>query len=226
MRSRAEQEGSAIAVDEQGHIRYRGRIWIPSDSDLRNKLLGGLHSSRFLIHPGGTKMYREAKRRFWWPGMKKDITDFVAHCLICQQVKAEHQRPSGLLVQWELPEWKWDEVTMDFVMGLPRTQRRHDAIWVIVGRLSKSAHFLAIRATIPLESLAYLYISEIVILHSIPRAIVSDRDPRFTSKFWKAFQKALGTQLKMSSAFHPQTDGQSERTIMTIEDMLGACVLK
>ncbi|CAN6483644.1 unnamed protein product [Victoria cruziana] len=115
---------------------------------------------------------------------------------------------------------------MDFTMGLPRTQRRHDAIWVVVDRLSKSVHFLAIRASMPLESLADLYISEIVILHDIPRAIVSDRDPRFTSIFCKAFQKALGTQLKMNSAFHPHTDGQSERTIMTIEDMLRACVLE
>ncbi|CAN6476382.1 unnamed protein product [Victoria cruziana] len=158
--------------------------------------------------------------------MRKDIADFIAHCLICQQVKAEHQRPSGLLVQWELSEWKWDEVTIDFVMGLLRTQRKYDAIWVVVDRLSKSAHFLAIRANMPLESLADLYISEIVRLHGILRAIVSDRDPRVTSRLWKAFQKALGTQLKMSSAFHPQTDGQSERTIMTIEDMLRVCVLE
>ncbi|CAN6465229.1 unnamed protein product [Victoria cruziana] len=99
LRKRTEQEGSAISVDEHRHIRYRGRIWIPSDSGLRNKVLSDLHSSRFSIHPGGTKMYREARRYFWWPGMRKDITDFVAHCLICQQVKAEHQRPGGLLAQ-------------------------------------------------------------------------------------------------------------------------------
>ncbi|CAN6476307.1 unnamed protein product [Victoria cruziana] len=204
----------------------RGKIWIPSYPDLSNEVLSGLHSSRFLIHPGGTKMYHEAKRCFWWPGMRKDIADFVAHCLICQQVKVEHQRSGGLLVQWELPEWKWDEVTMDFVMGLPRTQRKYDAICVIVDRLSKSAHFLAIHAKMPLESLADLYISEIVRLHGILKEIVSNRDPRFTFRFWKAFQKALGTQLKMSSAFHPQTDGQSERTIMAIEDMLRACVLE
>ncbi|CAN6456209.1 unnamed protein product [Victoria cruziana] len=115
---------------------------------------------------------------------------------------------------------------MDFVMGLSRTRWKHDAIWVVVDRLSKSVHFLAIRMSTPLESLAELYVSEIVRLHGIPRAIVSDRDPRFTSRFWKAFQKTLGTQLKMSSAFHPQTDGQSERTIMTIEDMLRAYVLE
>ncbi|CAN6458921.1 unnamed protein product [Victoria cruziana] len=115
---------------------------------------------------------------------------------------------------------------MDFVMGLPRTRQKHDAIWVVVDKLSKYAHFLAICANMPLESLAELYISEIVRLYGIPRTIVSDRDPRFTSRFWKAFQNALGTQLKMNSAFHPHTDGQSERTILTIEDMLRACVLE
>ncbi|CAN6454525.1 unnamed protein product [Victoria cruziana] len=226
MVKRAKQESSAVSVDEQGQIRYLGRVWIPSDAGLRNELLDSLHSSRFTIHPGGTKMYRAARHHFWWPGMRKDIADFVAHCLICQQVKAEHQRPGRLLTPWELPEWKWDEVTMDFVMGLPRTRRQHDAIWVVVDRLSKSAHFLAICANMPLEGLADLYIREIVRLHGVPRAIVSDRDPRFTSRFWKAFQNALGTKLKMSSAFHPQTDGQSERTILTIEDMLRACILE
>ncbi|CAN6447036.1 unnamed protein product [Victoria cruziana] len=158
--------------------------------------------------------------------MRKDIADFVANCLICQQVKAEHLRPGELLSPWELTEWKWDEVTMDFVIGLPHTQRKHDAIWVVVDRLSKSAHFLAMHANMPLESLADLYISEIVRLHSIPKAILSDRDPRFTSRFWKAFQKVLGTQLKMSSGFHLQTDGQSDRMILTTEDMLRACVLE
>ncbi|CAN6462541.1 unnamed protein product [Victoria cruziana] len=111
-------------------------------------------------------------------------------------------------------------------MGLPSTRKKHNAIWVIVDRLTKSAHFLAIRATMQLEALADLYVREIVRLHGIPKAIVSDRDPRFTLRFWKAFQNALDTKLKMSLAFHPQTDGQSERTILTIEDMLRACVLE
>ncbi|CAN6455534.1 unnamed protein product [Victoria cruziana] len=118
-------------------------------------------------------MYCEGRRYFWWPGMRKDIADFIAHCLICQQVKAEHHTPGGLLAQWELLKWKWDEVTM----GLPHTRRKHDAIWVVVDRLSKSAHFLAIHASAPLESLAELYVSEIVRLHGIPREIVYDRDP-------------------------------------------------
>ncbi|CAN6483323.1 unnamed protein product [Victoria cruziana] len=171
-------------------------------------------------------MYREARRTFWWPRMNNDIAKFVARCLICQQVKVQHQRPGGLLSPLEIPEWKWEEITTNFVMGLPRTRRKHDAIWVIVDRLTKVAHFLAIRMTTPLEKLAYLYINEIVRLHGVPKGIVSDRDPRFTSKFWRAFQNALGTKLKMSSAFHPQMDGQTERTIATLDDMLRACTLE
>ena len=114
---------------------------------------------------------------------------------------------------------------MDFVTHLPRTPRRHDAVWVIVDRLTKSAHFLAVRMTFTLEEFCRLYIREIVRLHGVPVSIVSDRDPRFTAHFWKSFQKAMGTQLMMSTAFHPQTDGQSERTIQVLEDMLRACVL-
>ena len=115
---------------------------------------------------------------------------------------------------------------MDYVMGLPRTQSGHDAIWVIVDRLTKSTHFLAIHSTYSLEKLADLYIEEIIRLHGVPVSIVSDRDPRFTSRFWPKLQEAMGTTLKFSIAFHPQTDGQSERTIQTLEDMLRACVIE
>ena len=114
---------------------------------------------------------------------------------------------------------------MDFVTHMPWTSRKHDAVWVIVDRLTKSAHFLAMRMTFTLEEFCKLYIREIVRLHGGPVSIVSDRDPRFMAQFWKSFQKAIGTQLSMSTAFHPQTDGQSERTIQILEDMLRACVL-
>ena len=114
---------------------------------------------------------------------------------------------------------------MDFVTHLPRTLWNHDAIWVIGDRLTKSAHFLAVWMTFTLEEFSRLYIREIVRLHGVPVSIVSDRDPRFTAQFWKSFQKAMGMQLWMSTAFHPQTDGQSERTIQILEDMLRACVL-
>ena len=124
-----------------------------------------------------------------------------------------------------MAEWKWEHVTIDFVTHLPWTQQKHDAVWVIVDRLTKSAHFLAVWMTFSLERFCRLYIREIVWLHGVPVSIVSDRDPRFTAHFWKSFQKAMGTRLTMSTAFHPQTDGQSERTIQVLEDMLRACVL-
>ncbi|KAJ8762731.1 hypothetical protein K2173_012223 [Erythroxylum novogranatense] len=125
---------------------------------------------------------------------------------------AEHQVPSGLLNPIPIPQWKWDNITMDFVTGLPLTQRKHDAVWVIVDKFTKSAHFLPVCPDYSLDRLAYLYVNEIVRLHGVPLSIISDRDPRFTSRFWKSLQEALGTQLKFSTAFHPQTDGQSERT--------------
>ncbi|KAL5564136.1 hypothetical protein UlMin_027300 [Ulmus minor] len=170
-------------------------------------------------------MYQDLKERFWWSGMKKEVAEYVAKCLICQKVKAEHQRPGGELQPLDIPEWKWDQITMDFVVGLPRTAKVHDAIWVVVDRLTKSAHFMSIKTTFSLEQLAALYVQEIVRLHGVPKSIVSDRDARFTSKFWKSVQRAMGTSLNFSTAFHPQTDGQSERTIQILEDMLRACVL-
>ncbi|GKV36288.1 hypothetical protein SLEP1_g44436 [Rubroshorea leprosula] len=140
-------------------------------------------------------------------------------------VKAEHQKPGGQLQPLPIPEWKWEAISMDFIVGLPKTRRQFDAIWVIVDRLTKSAHFLVIKQKDPLDKLAKLYVQELVKLHGVPVSIVSDRDPRFTARFWRSFQKAMGTQLKLSTAYHPQTDGQSERTIQVLEDMLRACAL-
>ena len=157
--------------------------------------------------------------------MKKEIALYVGKCLTCSKVKAEYQKPSGYLQQPEIPEWKWDRITMDFITKLPRTSSGHDAIWVIVDRLTKSAHFLPIHETYSMERLAKLYINEIVARHGVPISIISDRDSRFTSRFWRTLQTALGTRLDLSTAYHPQTDGQSERTIQTLEDMLRACVI-
>ena len=157
--------------------------------------------------------------------MKREISEYVAKCMTCQQVKVEHQVPSGLLNPLPIPQWKWDNVTMDFVSGFPLTQWKHDAVWVIVDRLTKSAHFLSIRLDYSMDRLADLYVNEIVRLHGIPISIVSDRDPRFTSRFWKELQSDFGTRLNFSTAFHPQTDGQSERVIQVLEDMLRGCVI-
>ena len=198
---------------------------VPQLTDLREEILREFHCSRFVVHPGGTKMYQNLRRQYYWSGMKRHVGDFVRRCLTCQQVKAEHQNPAGLLQPSEVAEWKWEHVTMDFVTHLPRTQQGHDAVWVIVDRLTKSAHFLDVRMTFTLERLCRFYIREIVRLHEVPVSIVSNRDPRFTVHFWKSFQKDMGTRLTMSLAFHPQTDGQSERTTQVLKDMLRGCVL-
>ncbi|GJV59276.1 putative reverse transcriptase domain-containing protein [Tanacetum coccineum] len=126
---------------------------------------------------------------------------------------------------YEIPMWKWERITMDFITKLPKTSNGHDTIWVIVDRLTKSAHFIPTRETDSMETLTRLYIKEIVSRHGVPISIISDRDSHFTSRFWQSLQSALGTQLDMSTAYHPETDGQSERTIQTLEDMLRACVI-
>ena len=141
------------------------------------------------MHPGNNKMYQDLKKNSWWIGMKKYIAKFVSKCLTCSQVKAEHQQPSGLLQQLEMPIWKWELITMDFITKLPKTRKGNDTIWVIVDRLTKSAHFLPIKETFSMERLAKLYVDEIVSLHGVPLSIVSDRDSRFTSHFWISFQK-------------------------------------
>ncbi|GJY36926.1 putative reverse transcriptase domain-containing protein, partial [Tanacetum coccineum] len=183
------------------------------------------HTSRYSVHPGADKMYYDLRDLYWWHGMKRDIAEYVSKCLTCSKIKAEHQKPSGLLQHPEIPEWKWEKITMDLVTKLPKSSSGYDAIWVIMDRLTKSAHFLPIREDYKTEKLARIYINEIVARHGEPVSIISDRDGRFTSHLWQALQKALGTKLNMSTAYHPETEGQSERTIQTLEDMLRACVM-
>ncbi|GJT14046.1 putative reverse transcriptase domain-containing protein [Tanacetum coccineum] len=140
-------------------------------------------------------------------------------------IHPEHQRPSGLLVQTDIPQWKWDNITMDFITKLPKSSQGYDTIWVIVNRLTKSVIFVPMRETDPMDKLARMYLKEVVTRHGIPLSIICDRDPRFASNFWRSLQNALGTSLDMSTAYHPQIDGQSKRTIQTLEDMLCACAI-
>ncbi|GKE87766.1 putative reverse transcriptase domain-containing protein [Tanacetum coccineum] len=170
-------------------------------------------------------MYQDMKKLYWWPNMKADIATYVSKCLTCARVKAKHQRPLGLLVQPKIPEWKWDNITMDFITKLPKLLQGFDTIWVIVDPLTKSAHFLPIRENDPLDKLARLYLNKIVARRGIPVSIICDRDGRFMSNIWKSFQKSLGVDISMNTAYHPETDGQSERTIQTLKDMLRACVI-
>ncbi|KAJ9561559.1 hypothetical protein OSB04_006719 [Centaurea solstitialis] len=214
-----------LVTDSRGLLTRFGRVWVPVTGEARQTLLDEAHKSKFSIHPGATKMYRDLKTDYWWPGMKRDVARYVERYLTCLRVKAEHQRPHGKLQPLDIPVWKWEHIRMDLITKLPRTPRSNDAIWVIVDRLTKSAHFIAIRESSSAEALADIYVKEIVARHGVPVTIISDRDVRFTSRFWGKFHEDLGTRLQFSTAFHPQTDGQSERTIQTLEDMLRACVL-
>ncbi|GKB99860.1 putative reverse transcriptase domain-containing protein, partial [Tanacetum coccineum] len=203
---------------KDGSLYYMDCIWVPLVGGVRTKIMDKAHKTRYSVHPRADKMYYDLRDMYWWSGMKKEIAIYVSKCLTCAKVKAEHQRPSGLLQQPNIPEWKWDKIAMDFITKL-RSSSGHDAIWIIVDRLTKLAHFLAIREDYSMEKLARLYIDEIVARHGVPTSIISDRDGRFTSRFWQMMQKALGTRLDMSTAYHPQTDGQSKRTTQTLEDM-------
>ncbi|KAJ0592474.1 putative nucleotidyltransferase, Ribonuclease H [Helianthus annuus] len=214
-----------LVKGEDGILRLHNRIWIPIVGGLRDMVMEEAHRSKYTMHPGSTKMYKNIRDEYWWPGMKQSINEYVEKCMTCSQVKTEHQKPAGCLIQPEIPEWKWEMITMDFITKLPRTKNGHDTIWVIVDRLTKSAHFLPIREDYKMDKLARIYVKEIVTRHGVPISIISDRDSHFTSRFWQSFQKELGTKVNLSTAYHPQTDGQSERTIQTLEDMLRACVI-
>ncbi|GJW87904.1 putative reverse transcriptase domain-containing protein [Tanacetum coccineum] len=166
-----------------GTLCLNGKSWLPCYGDLRSVVMHESHKSKYSIHPGSEKMYQDIKKLYWWPNMKADIATYVSKCLTCARVKAEHQRPSGLLVQPTIPEWKWDNITMDFITKLPKSSQGFRTIWVIVDRLTKSAHFLPIRENDPLDKLARLYLNRIVARHRIHVSIICDRDGRFTSNF-------------------------------------------
>ncbi|GJS39181.1 putative reverse transcriptase domain-containing protein [Tanacetum coccineum] len=161
---------------EDGGLYLAERIWVPVYGNLRTLIMNEAHATRYSVHPGADKMYYDLRGLYWWPEMKKDIAMYVSKCLTYSKVKAEHQKPSGLLQQPEILEWKWENITMDFINKLPRTSSGHDSIWVIVDRLTKSAHFLAIHEDYKTEKLARLYINEIVARHGVPVSIISDRD--------------------------------------------------
>ncbi|GJS47979.1 putative reverse transcriptase domain-containing protein [Tanacetum coccineum] len=197
-------------IFSQKEVNMRQHCWIELFSD---------YDYEIRYHPGKANVVADVL------SMKKDIAEYVSRYLTFLKVKDEHQRLSGLLQQLEIPEWKLERIAMDFVTKFPRTSSGHDTIWVIVDRLTKSAYFLPMREDYKMDRLARLYLNEIVARHGVPISIISDRDSRFTSRFWQSIQEALGTQLDMSTAYHPQTDGHSEHTSQTSEDMLRACVL-
>ncbi|GKD53124.1 putative reverse transcriptase domain-containing protein, partial [Tanacetum coccineum] len=178
--------------------------WIPCFGELRALIMHESHKSKYFIRPGSDKIYQDHRRLYWWPNMKAKITTYVSKCLTCAKVKMEYEKPSVWFVGSNRdPTMEWENITMDFVTKLPKTAAEDDT----------------------LEKLTRQYLKEVVSKHGVSVSIISDHDGRFISHFWKSLNKALGTRLDMSTAYHPEIDGQSERTIQTLEDMLRACVL-
>ncbi|WVZ75843.1 hypothetical protein U9M48_023867 [Paspalum notatum var. saurae] len=220
-----DKKKACFKLDEEGVLWFKNRLVVPKDMELRKKILDEAHTSMFTLHPGSNKMYQDLKQKFWWTRMKQEIAKYVSECDVCQRVKADHLKPAGMLQPLAVPAWKWEDIHMDFIVGLPRTQKGYDSIWVIIDRFTKSAHFIPVKTTYRAKQCAELYISQIVSLHGVPLTITSDRGSLFVSRFWEQLQIALGTNLIHSSAYHPQTSGQVERVNQILEDMLRACAL-
>jgi hypothetical protein len=158
--------------------------------------------------------------------MKIEIARYVATCDTCRRVKAIHMKNAGPLQSLPIPTWKWEDISMDFIVGLPKTVKGFDFVWVTIDRLTKIAHFLLVKVKYTVATYVELYIARILSLHGVPKTIVSDRRPQCVSKFWEELHKSLGTKLLHSSAYHPQTSEQTERVNQILEDMLRACVLE
>jgi hypothetical protein len=203
---------SDFTKNEHGTLWFKQRICVPEIEHLHQLILREAHDSAYSIHPGSTKIYQDRKEKYWWYGLKRDVATYVSLCDVCQRVKVEHKRPAGFLQPLKVPEWKWEEIGMDFIAGLPRTRDGYDTIWVIVDRLTKLAHFIPMKTTYSGAQLAELYMSKIVCLHGVPKKIISDRGTQFTLRFWKRLHESMDTKLNFSSAYHlKQKDKKREQ---------------
>lgn len=208
---------------DKGLIKYKGRVWIAANSALQTKLIAAFHSSAIGGHSGGKATYYRLKQLFSWKGLQRDVEYFVKHCAVCQQSKHELTHPAGLLQPLPIPQGAWQDISMDFIEGLPLSEGSN-TILVIVDRFTKYGHFLSLRHPFTAQGVANLVLDQIVSLHGVPKTIVSDRDKIFTSTFWKALFSLLQTKLLLSSSYHPQTDGQTERVNQCVEMYLRCAV--
>jgi hypothetical protein len=220
-----QQKIEEYKLDNDEIIMYRGRNYVPNSHELKKMILREIHNVPYVGHPGYQKTIAAIKIQYYWLGMKKEVVYFIAKCLECQKVKVDNRHPARLLHPLPIPEWKWEVVTMDFITKLPKTNKQHDSIMVVVDKLTKAAHFIPVNLTHKEANIVDVYMREISRLHGIPKTIVSDRDPKFTSKFWKGLFNGFVTNLNFSTAYHLESDGQTERVNRVIEDMLRMYVM-
>jgi hypothetical protein len=207
-----------------GLLIKKNRICIPCDKKVINKLISIHHDSKISGHLGTDKCYEVIARHFVWRNMTNDIDDFIKTCDTCQRSKLSTQKPIGLLQPLPIPSRNWEHVSMDFITALPTTETGFDSIMVVVDKLSKMSHFIPTNKNADTETIAFLFFHNIFRLHGLPRKIISDRDPKFTSNLWKHLMKLLDVNLNLSTSHHPQTDGQTERLNKTLEQMLRSCL--
>jgi hypothetical protein len=209
---------------KDGRLYCKQRLYIPNDRTLKTRILHECHDAASAGHLGKDKTIEQVKKRFYWPKMDEEIALYVTSCDACQRNKPSHQATMGLMQPLPIPDRPWQQVSMDLITQLPRSRSGNDATVVFVDKLTKMVHYAATTTTVTAPQLADIFMREIVRLHGVPESILSDRDPRFTANFWKALWSMLGTKLVMSTAYHPQTDGQTERANRTLEEMLRAYV--
>jgi hypothetical protein len=204
----------------------KNRIFVPNFQGLKRMILHETHNVPYAGHPGYQKTMAAIKSHYFWLGMKKEISEYIARCMECQKVKVENRHPTGLLQPLTILEWKWEMVTMDFITGLPRMGKMHDSIMVVVDKLMKATHFIPLKTTHKAIEVAEIFMKEVARLHGIPKTIASDRDPKFTSNLWKGMFKGLRTNLNFGTSYHLEFDGQTEKVNRVIEDILRMYVME
>jgi hypothetical protein len=210
----------------EGTLWFKDKLVVPRREALQRKIFYEAHTLRYSIHLGSTEMYHDLRQQLWRTRMKRETTHYVSECDTCWKVKADYMKPRGLLQPLSIPDWKWDDISMDFIVGLPLTAHKFNSIWVIVDRLTKSAHFIHINTTYKVQKYAEIYIPLVLCLHGVLKMIISDQGSQFVARFWEQLHASLGTHLIQSSAYHPQTDDQIEQVNQILEDMLWACVME
>lgn len=199
---------------------FGNKIVVPNDTDLREEILGEFHNPPYVGHPGREKTLKLINRLFWWPSLSSDVAKFVKFCDSCQKNKTIPHKPYGLLKPLSIPEKLWDSVSMDFVVALPLTDNGYDSVFVCVDRLSKMVHLSPCKQTDNADEISKIFINTIFKHHGLPRNIVTDRDPKFVSKFWQSLFYQLGVTHSLSTAYHPQSDGNTERVNRVMEDVM------
>jgi hypothetical protein len=198
-----DQKVACFCEDAEGTLWFKDRLVVPKKEAVKKKILDEAHTSRYSIHPGSTKIYHDPRQQFWWTRMKRETARYVSECDTYRKVKADYMKPGGLLQPLSIPDWKWDDIGMDFIVNLPLTARKFNSIWVIIDRLTKSAHFIPMNINYNVQKYAEIYIAHMLCLYGVPKMIIFDRGSQFVAHFWEQLHVFLGTYLIHSSAYHP-----------------------